>query len=77
MATNLAAVTITYAIIVIALHTFRKHIRRLKLPSSLPWAGVRKGLFARERAHLQELFHGKEFLAEGYFKVQSNDTLSC
>ncbi|TKA63864.1 hypothetical protein B0A55_10707 [Friedmanniomyces simplex] len=42
--------------------------KRVRLPECTPWAGVKPGPFSRQRAHLGELFRGKEILAEGFRK---------
>ncbi|KAK5684972.1 hypothetical protein LTS10_003047 [Elasticomyces elasticus] len=41
---------------------------RVKLPESIPWTGLKSGVFKEQRAHLQELFRGRDYLAEGCSK---------
>ncbi|TKA66212.1 hypothetical protein B0A49_07508 [Cryomyces minteri] len=43
------------------------------LPNTIPWIGLRNEFFAKTRACMRDMRHGKEHLAEGYAKYSKHD----
>lgn len=50
---------------------FYWHSTITRIPTSIPWAGVKDEAFSKPRAWIREFFAGSSTLLEGYFTVSS------
>ena len=68
MAIILSAITILMSIVTLILFV-RSQVATTKVPPSVPWAGLRRGVFSKTRACIRELTAGLRTLKIGYDQV--------